>query len=783
MSEWEEFDSRVESPDDNNKAIIEFLNKLLKNWYWLALGAFIGLALAFLYLRYTTPIYQINAKVLVNDEKKGAGADNALLGDLAGLMGGKSTVENEVEILKTRTLMEQVVQELNANIIYYRKGNIRDIELYESPFKVSLLQTDSLFESSIFQLKSLENNKVEISKEGFQQIISYNQIIHIPEFGSIKIERNIGIPYMVEDYLFEIIGFDSRVANFMGKLTVEVTNKLVTVIDLGFEYPLKKKGEIVLNTLINKYVQSNLRDKNIIADSTIAFIEERLVLVGQELGNVEGDIQSFKQKSQLADMAAQSQILLQNSSQYIKDLAAIETQLSIINSMQGYLTDRDNARIIPSAMLPGDVVFSGLAERYNTLLLERDRRLLSSTLDNPTIVNLDTQLSNLRQDIQGNLSSSKSNLIITRNDLLKKTSQLESAIRTVPAIERTYLDLERQQQIKQELYVFLLQKREETAISKTSNISNSRIIDAPKALEGPITPRRMFVWITGLFGGIIIPLIILYLRDILNIKIQSKEDIKKRTQVPIIGEIGHNDKYEDELVTKESRSSISENFRSLRTNIAFYLNSEDQKVVLLSSSMSGEGKSFVAINLALILAFSGKKVVAMEMDLRKPNLSVKLKPKNIIGFSNYIISDDLTPKDIIQPSGINDNLFLIGSGPIPPNPSELILSERTDQLIEKLKEEFDYIIIDAPPIGLVTDAQLLSKYADLSLYVVRQGYTLKNQLNIIEDLNKDKKLGKMTILINDIEHSVGYGYGGYGYGYGYYDNQSTKKKRKWWPFK
>lgn len=772
MSEWEEFDFKEKTHDDN-KAIIEFLNKLLRNWYWLVLGVLVGLAVAFIYLRYSTPIYQINAKILVNDEKKGTGTDNALLGDLAGMMGAKSTVDNEVEILKTRTLMEQVVQELHANVTYYRKGNIRDVELYESPFKVILVKTDSVFVPTLFKLKPIDKTKVEISKENFTQIVNYDQTIYIPETGDIQIIYN-NIPYLEEDYLFQIIDFDSRVADFMNRLTVQVTNKLVTVVDLGFEYPVKKKGEDILNTLIDKYVQSNLRDKNTIADSTIAFIENRLVLVGQELGSVEGDIQSFKQKSQIADISAQSQILIQNSSQYIKDLADVETQLSIINSMQGYLEDKYNTRVLPSAMLPNDVVFTGLADRYNSLLLERDRRLLSSTVNNPTIVNLDIQLTNLKKDILGNLNSTKSNLTITRTSLLKKTTQLEGAIRDVPATERIYLDLERQQQIKQELYVFLLQKREETAISKTSNISNSRIIDAPKAGNLPISPVRMFILAIGLFVGVTIPFIILYLKDLLNTKIQNKDDIKRKTNVSIIAEIGHNDKYEAELVMKESRSAIAENFRSLRTNLAFYLKSEDQKVVLLSSSMSGEGKSFIAINLALVLAFSGKRVVVMEMDLRKPNLSVKLNSKNTIGFSNYIISSKMTIDKIVQPSGVNDNLFLISSGPIPPNPSELILSERTDELMEKLKNDFDYIIIDAPPIGLVTDAQLLSKYANLSLYVVRQGYTMKSQLSIVEDLDREGKLGKMAILVNDIKHNYGYGYG---YGYGYY-GENEKKKRK-----
>jgi len=783
MKDWldEEFER---SRQEDNQKLIEFLRKLWVNWYWFVLFGFVGLVVAYLNLRYSTPVYKINAKLLVTDERKGASSagTGAFMGDFNSLFGGVNSVDNEAEILKTRYLMEQVVRKRNAQVNYFIPGDVRDVEIYDAPFEITLMRPDSLVKSTfLLQLKG--DHQAVVSRDDFEQNITLGSIVELPDIGSVMISRNPTIPIdETTVYQFEVVPFDSRVNEYMGRLSVAVSGKQVSIIDLAFDYPLRAKGEHILRTILQTYTENNLQDKNTIADSTISFIDNRLLLVGQELGAVENDIESFRQSQKLADITAQSQLLLENSSEYVKQLADVETQLTILGNLRQYLLDEKNQRVVPNAILPQDVVFNSLVDRYNMLLLERDRRLLSATPDNPVILNLDQQLANLRNDMLTNLHNTQNRLETTRNELRRKIGQLESEVRRIPVTERQYLDLARQQEIKQELYIYLLQKREETAIGKTANISNSRVIDPPKADVVPFSPRRTVTLCAGLLIGLILPAAAIYLTGLLNTKIRHKEDVSRHTQVPIIAEISHNPKKQTLIVSKESRSAIAEQFRTLRTNLSFYLSQPDQKTILLTSSMSGEGKSFVALNMAMIFAISGKRVALMEMDLRKPNISVKLDSPNEVGFTNFVIDPDLAPTQILTPSRIHENLVLIGSGPIPPNPAETILSSRLDELMDYLKERFDHIIIDAPPVGLVTDAQLLAKYADASLYVVRQGYTYKNQLQIVEDLYRNKKMNQLAILVNDIDPKSNYGYGGYGYGYGYGYYENSKADKPWWKF-
>jgi len=786
MKEWQDDDFEREGQEDNQK-LIEFLGKLWANWYWFALFGILGLTVAYLNLRYSTPVYKINAKLLVTEEQKGASTTGTgvFLGDLNSFFGGVNSVDNEAEILKTRYLMEQVVHKHNAQVNYFVPGDVRDVEVYPSPFDVTLLRPDSLIGGGTFRLQLNDSGRFVVSRDRFEQEITFGTTIELPDVGSVVISRNSKIPIGKTAYQFEVTPFDTRVNEYMRRLSIGVTNKQVSTIDLAFDYPLKAKGEGILRTVLETYTENNLQDKNTIADSTIAFIDNRLLFVGQELGTVEGDIQEFRQSKQLADISAQSQLLLENSAEYVKQLTEVETQLTILGNLREYLADQKNQRVVPSALLPGDMVFNGLVERYNTLLLERDRRLLSATLNNPTVRNLDQQLANLRADMLANLENTRNRFETTRNELRRKTGQLESEVRRVPATERQYLDLARQQQIKQELYIYLLQKREETAISKTANISNSRIIDPPKAEPLPFSPRRTRTLAMGLLIGLIIPAASIYLRDLLNTRIRNRDDIQKQTPLPIVGEISHSASKQTLVVTKDSRAPIVEQFRALRTNLAFYLSNIDKPTILLTSSMSGEGKSFVALNMAMIFAISGKKVVVLEMDLRKPNLSIKLNIPNSFGFTNYIISPSQTPASIIRPSGVHEGLYMISSGPIPPNPAEMILHERTGELMAYLKQEFDVVIIDAPPIGLVTDAQLLSHHADLTLYLARQGYTYKRQLQIPNELHQSGKMKQIALIINDIQRTkTGYGYGygyGYGHGYGYGDYGNEKQgKQKWW---
>ncbi|NQX39663.1 capsular exopolysaccharide family [Pedobacter steynii] len=747
----------------------QILSRILANWYWIALSVLVCLACANLYVRYKTPSYKISARVLVNDEKKGAGLSGGgdLLGDLGGLLGTKSTVDNEAEILKTRYLMEQVVKDMNLNITYYRKGRLKKVELYESPYRVKVVAAADTIKATDVEVSFLKNDRVAVSADGIDTLVALDRSFTIPFVGVVQIIKGTAVPVLEEKYSFNIMSVDTKVIALMDAITVEVKNKQVTIIDLSLTHAIPKKGEDILNKLIEKYVQANLTDKNEVADSTVKFIQNRLAYIGGELGGLEGNIQNFKQENNLADMTEQSKLLVQTTGQYVNDLGKIETQISILKSLQDYLKDEGkNKRVLPSSLIPADLVFNGAVEKYNSLTLERARRLIGVTEANPGIQLMDKEIANARADIESNISTTLDGFLITRNRINGQMKKAEGQVRNVPKVERNYLNLARQQQIKQELYIFLMQKSEETAISKTSNIANSKTIDPPKSEVKPFSPKRMVVYLFGLVAGLVIPLGLMYVKDLLNDKIQTKEDIMRITQVPIIGEISHDEGNDNMVVANSSRSAISEQFRALRTNLSFFFKNSDEKVILLTSSMSGEGKSFVAINLGQILALTNKKVLLMELDLRKPGLSAKLEISNPIGFTNYVTSPELTSGDIVKPLKIQENLFVVSSGPIPPNPAELLLSERTKTLMQELKQQFDYIIIDAPPVGIVTDAQLLASYADVCLYLVRQNYTLKQQLNIVDGLSGSQKMKGLSIVVNDIKATKGYGYG---YSYGNYD--------------
>jgi tyrosine-protein kinase Etk/Wzc len=753
---------------EENFDINKIFNKVILKWHWFLISTILCLVVAFLYTKYKAPTYQIGARLLVKDDEKGGGLGKqaGALMDLGGILGSSNSVDNEAEVLKTRFLMEQVVRELQLNLVYSSKDGFKIRELDKSPFKLSFVNAVDTIEETSIEFKKLSNGKILVKSDDYKGEVSIGQTFKIKDVGTVKIEVIPYVKFPVGDYLINVCSIDSRVNELMKQLYVAVSNKQVTVIDLGLTFPLQKRGEEVLNTLISKYTEANLGDKNSIADSTYKFIRDRINVIASELGDVENQVESFKESNKLADMSEQSKMLVQNTGDYTTELAKAETQVTVMNDLENYLQDEaKNKRVFPTSLLPQDLVFSNLMTQYNGLLIEREKQLLSVTEGSPFIQNIDGQIAGLRSGILANIRSSKNTYVVTRNKLRSQLNKVEDQIGGVPQIEKNYLKLARNQKIKQELYIFLMQKAEETAISKSANISVAKIIDPPKADFKPISPKKSVAFAGGLVFGLILPLIFIFSQEVLNTKISTKEDITALTLVPVLGEISHNLSNDNLIVANQGRSAISEQFRALRTNLMFYLKSEQEKVILLTSSMSGEGKSFTAINIGIILALSGKKVLLMELDLRKPGLSSKLLLKNQLGFSNYVINDALKVSDIITPLSFNSNMFIIPSGPLPPNPAETLLSSRTAELITDLKKEFDYIILDAPPIGIITDAQLLSHFADVTLYLVRQNVTQKKQISIVQDLYNQKKMPNIGIVVNDItskEYGYGYGYGNYG---------------------
>lgn len=760
------------------------IGKLIAFWpYYMLALLFAGL-FAMLYLRYTTPTYNIRAKVYIQDGQSGSVSPE---GELLAALGfnSKSNVENEIEVLKTRTLMEKVVEDLQLNINYYTEGRVKMIERYKDvPFRFDFLQlnNDSFVSLQAFKV-TLDEDRFTIRQDDHLWQGNLGDTLYL-SIGTLVITPNYQAKKMSgEKYVVTIDQFDRTVNQYMSALNISSPNKKGSILEISISHTVPGKGEAFLNKLIDVYLKDNVEAKNRIADVSMSFIDTRLGIVGEELSDIEKEIEGFKRDNKLADLSEQSKLLLNITRESQKEQTSQEVQVQVIESLEKYMHDsKSDNRAIPVSLLVENEVLSGLTAKYNELQLRRERLLMSSTEANPAVQNVESQIANLRADIKNALYSAKSELQVSIAQLKRNSGGIDAQLQQVPSKERVYLEYSRQQSIKQELFLFLLKKKEETAITKSSTIANARVLDVAKSDLSPYKPKRQLVFLSAFVFAIIIPTVLISIRELLNTRVSQKTDITNITSLPILGEISHEKEQNSIVVGKNSKTVIAEQFRTLRTNIQFLLSGEQRKVIMITSSMSGEGKSFVSTNLSIILAMSGKKVVLMELDLRKPKISKQLNISNQTGFSNYTIGQ-AGISDIICPSGVHENLFVVPSGPISPAPAELILLPAVEDLFRQLREQFDYVIIDTAPIGLVTDAQLIAKFADASLFIVRQEFTFKQQINALEEINRQNKLPRLGIVVNDVvKDSVygnyGYGYGrGYGYGYAYGEEHTEESDR------
>lgn len=775
-----------------------FVSTLLGVWPWFLISIIVALSIGQLYLRYTTPMYATTTEIILNDTKK-SGVDNSILEGL-GFNSGKFIMDNELRVLKSRTIMTKVVKELGLNIRYLVSGRLKTTELYGNsrPFIFTILspEVDSLNGYHNFKVKKLTTLGYTFLDEGKEVKHNFGDTINC-SMGTVVISKIPGAEIISDEYAVLVSPAEDVAGKYAGALTITIPNKQSTIFTISTSDEISQRAADVINKLVDVYMNVNIADRNRITDNTIAFIEDRLKDVSKDLNGVEGSIESFKKSNDLVDIHTNTAYLLTNSNESEQVLRSKTVELNILKNVEKYINDKKG---VPGSIIAEDPTVKANLERLNSLVLEKNRLLLSNTENNPGVKTLNMSIDNARSDLLSSITSKKATIQYEIDELKKRNSKLDADIRSVPAKERVYLEYSRQQAIKQDLYLFLLKKREEAAITKSTTVANVKIIDPAKP-GWLISPNRSKTIYISFLCGLLIPGLGLYLRRAMNTRIISKLDISKQTNTPILGEIGHYQEEHPVAVKTNSRSVLAEQFRGLRTNLQFMFTDKNEKVILLTSTMSGEGKSFIAINLACTFAISGKKVVILEMDLRKPKISSNLGIDNSIGFSTYAIGNN-TLDDIIRPSEIVDNFYVISSGPIPPNPSELIMLQRTEDMFNELREKFDYIIIDTAPLGLVTDAQLLAKHSDASLYVVRQAYTFKQQIQIPNDLYVQGKLPKMSIIVNDVRmnlgflygygygynytYGYGYGYGGYGYGgYGYgsygaygngYYQENTRKK-------
>ena len=567
-----------------------------------------------------------------------------------------------------------------------------------------------------------------------------------------------------------------RVAKgYCNSLSIAPTSKTTSVAVISLKNSSLQRGQDFINQLLEMYNRNTNNDKNEIAQKTAEFIDERISIISKELGSTEADLETFKRDAGITDLTSEAQIALAGNAEYEKKSVENRTQISLVNDLRKYLKGNEY-EVLPSNVGLQDAALIGAIERYNEMLVERKRLLRTSTENNPAIVNLDTSIRAMKANVQATLEGTLQGLMITKSNLDREASRYSRRISNAPGQERAYVSIARQQEIKAGLYLMLLQKREENAIALAATANNAKIIDEAIADDTPVSPKGKMIYLIALVLGIGIPVGIIYLIELTKFKIEGRADVEKLTSVPVVGDIPLTDEKNDKngsiAVFENKNNLMSETFRNIRTNLQFMLNN-DQKVILVTSTVSGEGKSFVSSNLAISLSLLGKKVVIVGLDIRKPGLNKVFQLSNKErGITQYLSNPETDLMELVQPSDVNKNLFILPGGTVPPNPTELLARNGLDRAIETLKKNFDYVILDTAPIGMVTDTLLIGRVADLSVYVCRADYTHKAEYTLINELSFEKKLPNLCTVINGVDlkkrkYGYYYGYGKYGKHYGY----------------
>ena len=792
--------------------------KYLAYWPWFVISVIACMILAFLFLRYQQPVYNITAAVLIKEEEQKGGnsaaSPLAAIQDL-GMFSMTNNFDNEVEILHSRTLIKKAVNELRLyttiaedritgyNIPLYRTSPVNvfmtpeEADKLEAPVKLKMKYTldGKLYVHAKYVIDE-EGDEEEIEKE-FDRLPA---ILPTP-VGVINFSKNDSLPEPMEEdvKLMAYISSPTVTAqDYMENLTVEATSKTTTIAQISVQNTDKQRGIDFVNCLVAFYNQDANDEKNEVAQKTAEFIEERISIINRELGTAETELADFKQRSGLTDLTSDAKLALEESSRYGQQRMENATQIQLVEFLRNYINDpKNDDEVIPSNVGLQDQNLTSAIDQYNAMIVERNRLLRTSSESNPAVINMNTGIEAMRHSVQTTVESVLKGLNIAKSDIERQARKFEGRISNAPIQEKEFLSIARQQEIKAALYTMLLQKREENALTLAATANNGRIIEDALADKDPVSPKKKIIALAALILGLGIPVGIVYLRDLLKYKIENREDVEHITDVPILAELPRCKKPEKgAVVVRENKNDImEETFRGLRTNLLFMLG-KDQKVILFSSTQPGEGKSFVAGNTAVSLAFLGKKTIIVGMDIRKPGLNKVFNlSRRAEGITNYLADPEhVNIFDMVQTSDISPNLDILPGGPVPPNPTELVARDVLDRAIELLKQRYDYIILDTAPIAMVTDTAIIGRVANLCVYVCRADVTPKAGYRYINVLRDEKKFPKLATVINDIdmskrknsygyEYGAKYGYGGktygYGYGYGYgYDEGNKNKKDK-----
>lgn len=807
-----DFNEAKESKEENID-VKELLFKYLIHWPWFVGAVVACLIAAWVYLHISTPVYNISATVLIKDDKKGGGA-GMLSGleslGLDGMISSSQNIDNEIEVLRSKTIAKEVVEDLGLYISYVDEDEFPSKNMYKtSPVQVSLTpQEADLLDKPMVVKMALQpqgsiNVNVKIGDDEYQKHFEKLPAVFPTNKGTLAFFQTLDSILPSKKSSKEIVGVERTVRNitavinkplavakgYCGSMTIEPTSKTTSVAVISLKNSNVQRGKDFINKLLEMYNINTNNDKNEVAQKTAEFINERISIISKELGSTEKDLESFKRGAGITDLTSDAQIALTGSAEYEKKRVENQTQINLLQYLQKYMQN-EGYEVLPSNIGLQDVNLAAAINRYNEVLVERKRLLRTSTENNPTIINLDTSISAMKENVQVSLDRVLRGLFITKADLDREASRYSRRISEAPGQEREFVSIARQQEIKAGLYLMLLQKREENAITLAATANNAKIIDDAIADDAPVSPKGKMIYLVALVLGVGIPVGVIYLLELTKFKIEGRSDVEKLTNVPIVGDIPLTDEKQGAIAVFENQNNLmSETFRNIRTNLQFMLEN-DKKVILVTSTVSGEGKSFISANLAISLSLLGKKVIIVGLDIRKPGLNKVFNiPRKEVGITQYLANPEKNLMDLVQPSDVSKNLYILPGGTVPPNPTELLARDGLDKAIETLKKSFDYVILDTAPVGMVTDTLLIGRVADLSVYVCRADYTHKNEYTLINELAENNKLPKLCTVINGLDlkrrkYGYYYGYGKYGkyygygkrYGYGYGYGEQTHDK-------
>lgn len=782
-------------PEDNS-SLKDIISTYTKHWKWFVFSVFVMLGLAYVYLRYATPEFASAAKLEIVEDKN-SNSELSAFTDMKMLTGGNNTVEDEIQILNSRSNFIEVVKNLGLNVKLIALGNIKSSEIYnDKPIKINFISNDSIINQASFDffIELTSDNTFGYSEEvdGVSKIISYGNKVSTA-LGDIVITPNL--PYFNAYRAKKLkvsINPVYRVAEaYQAKLMIEPSSETSTIVSISINDPVQKKATDIISNLIMTYNANAIKDKKMVADKTAEFINARIREISTDLTSTDQTAEDFKSSRGITDIASEANLAMNVGASSRQELENAKMQLNIASGVKEYVSGENGYEVLPTNIGLSDPTIANTTAKYNELVSERNRLLQSADEKNPIIVNLDQQLNSLKQTMTSSLEGMERNLGMQVNNLSGQLARMNSIRYSAPKNERELTDITRQQQTTESLYLYLLQKREESQISAASSPAQSIIIDAAHAVGNkPVSPKRSLTFLAAVLLGFLIPFGIIYSNDLLDNKIHNKIGLEKLldNKVPVLAELPRILKKDSKLITKNDRSVLSESLRILRTNLDYLIKSKKESknnIIYVTSSVPGEGKTFLASNLAMVFASTDKKVVLIGADIRNPklynffthpeidNLSKSKSVKNL-GLTEYLHDDDVTVKDIINPMlAYTNSIDVIYSGKIPPNPTELLMNPKMQVLLETVSKLYDYVIVDTAPLLVVTDTLLISEYADHTIYVTRAGITENRVLDYPMKLKEEGKLNGLTFVVNGVNDSnLGYG-GKYGYGYG-------KTTTKWW---